>query len=365
VPTTPGAYTTAGPETEIGTCSFLTKLNQTGTGLVYSTRLRTVCNATEVAVDSSGNAYILQDSQGCCIPPVTPGAHDTQRNGVDIYVMKLNATGTGLMYGSFLGGSDAEFPAAIAVLGGGAVAIAGQTSSTDFPTTAGAYDESYNGTGDTFITKLQAYDGYPRPRGATPTRFALVLAYKQCLGSGNRTHGPPLAHPSCAPPQQGSDFLTVGTADANAKPALNEGFVRFETLPGNPATPAVDEADIKIDIFMDDVFTKAPLDDYAGELRPEVSIRITDRDVPNSVMSTVQDFLFPFVVPCAPTADPAEGSTCSYSTTVDSIIPGAIVEGKRAMWTLGAVNVYDGGSDGDADTLFGNTVLARPGVFVP
>src|SRR5690349_4715296 len=55
---------------------------------------------------------------------------------------------------------------------------------------------------------------HPRPRGATPLRAALVPAYEKCT-SPNTRHGPPLAFPSCSPPVQTSNFLTVGTPDAN------------------------------------------------------------------------------------------------------------------------------------------------------
>src|SRR6266540_822347 len=54
-----------------------------------------------------------------------------------------------------------------------------------------------------------------RPKGASPLHASLVPAYKQCTGTGNRTHGAPLAFPSCAPPVQTSNSLTVGTPDAN------------------------------------------------------------------------------------------------------------------------------------------------------
>ena len=110
---------------------------------------------------------------------------------------------------------------------------------------------------------LPVYPGYARPKGATPFRVALATAYRQCTAP-DRTHGPPLAFPSCSGPQQASNYLTVGTGDSNGLPARNEGSVRLDTLLGNPATPA-DEADVRIEAFMDDVFTKPGLADYAGE----------------------------------------------------------------------------------------------------
>ena len=73
-----------------------------------------------------------------------------------------------------------------------------------------------------------------------------------------------------------SDYLTVGTGDSNGLPARNEGHVRLDSLLGNPATPA-DEADVRIELYSDDVFTKA-LADYGGELRAQFTVRITDRD---------------------------------------------------------------------------------------
>ncbi len=60
------------------------------------------------------------------------------------------------------------------------------------------------------------YTGYARPKGATPFRASLVVAFKSCTAP-NRQHGPALAFPSCAPPVQESDWLTTGTADSNGQ----------------------------------------------------------------------------------------------------------------------------------------------------
>ena len=58
--------------------------------------------------------------------------------------------------------------------------------------------------------------GFARPAGATPLRVPLVPAYEPC-SSPSLNHGPPLAFPSCGPPVQASDHLTVGTPDANGQ----------------------------------------------------------------------------------------------------------------------------------------------------
>ena len=62
--------------------------------------------------------------------------------------------------------------------------------------------------------------------------------------------------------------------------------------------------------------------------------------------------------------DPSPHSECHTTTTADALIPGAIKEGRRSIWRLGQVVVYDGGSDGDTATA-DNTVFARQGFFVP
>ena len=70
------------------------------------------------------------------------------------------------------------------------------------------------------------FEGYARPKAASPLRVPLVPAYLVCRAP-NRTHGPPLDSPSCAPPVQLSHYLTVGTPDANGSAANSTGFARL------------------------------------------------------------------------------------------------------------------------------------------
>jgi Tol biopolymer transport system component len=205
--------------------------------------------------------------------------------------------------------------------------------------------------------------GYPRPRGASPLHVALVTAYARCAAP-NRTHGPPLSFGSCNPPGKASQHLTVGTGDSNNRPARNEGFLRLVTIPGNIATLA-DEADVAIRFFSDDIFN-LDLSDYAGELRASVPITITDQDnTPAPGAATTPSFDLRVDATCTPTADPQEGSVCQASTSADALLPGLIKEGRRTIWQTGQVVVHDGGPDGDAATVTGNTLFARQGVFVP
>jgi hypothetical protein len=77
------------------------------------------------------------------------------------------------------------------------------------------------------------------------------------------------------------------------------------------------------------------------------------------------DWPLGFTVPCAATPDPSVGSTCSTSTSADSLLPGIAVEGSRAIWELGELELFDGGADGDGDTTADNTLFATQGLFVP
>jgi hypothetical protein len=208
---------------------------------------------------------------------------------------------------------------------------------------------------------------YARPKGATPTRVALVPAFAQCT-SPNRTHGAPLAFPSCASPTQTSGYLTIGSPDSNGQGANSSGYVRFAVAPGDPFTPG-DQADIGLKVSVTDVRRKSDLSDYSGELELVTRLRITDRDnTPNPGgpgPGTVEDTPLTAAVSCTPTASTTIGSSCTLQTTIDALYPGAVKETRRSIWQLGQVQVLDGGSDDLASTTADNTLFMVQGVFAP
>ena len=127
-------------------------------GLIYSTFLGgTLLDHCEgIAVDTLGNAYITGQTKSLGFP-TRAGAYDTTYNGnSDIFITKLNSAGNGLIYSTFLGATlnDTGWGIAIDTLGN--AYITGLTYSSDFPTTPGAYDTSFNGGKDAFITKLNS-----------------------------------------------------------------------------------------------------------------------------------------------------------------------------------------------------------------
>jgi hypothetical protein len=206
--------------------------------------------------------------------------------------------------------------------------------------------------------------GYPRPKSARVGWTYLVPAYPSCTAP-DRTHGPPLAHGSCSDPRQISSHLTVGTPDANGRPANATGLVRYGARIGDPATPA-DEADLNFILTVRDVRAASDLADYEGELELRVEVRLTDRaSGPGATEpATVTDFDFAVPFPCAATADTTTGSDCALSTTAEALMPGAVGEGDRSIWAQGRARVYDGGPDGVAATPDNHIFLVQ-GIFVP
>jgi beta-propeller repeat-containing protein len=204
-PTTSGAFdTTNGPPPD----AFVTKLNAAGTGLLYSTYLGGdgQDNGRGIAVDSAGSAYVTGDTASTDFP-TSAGAFATTLDGIsDAFVTKLNAAGSGLAYSTYLGGGDREIGFDIAVDTAGSAYVTGSTWSTDFPTSAGAFDTTLSGAGDTadaFVTKLN-------PAG---TGFL----YSTYLGGGSHEEGDAIAIDSLgsvyiAGITSSTDFPTSGGA---------------------------------------------------------------------------------------------------------------------------------------------------------
>lgn len=166
-PTTPGVYDTTYNGALDGIISCL---SSNGSQLLYSTYLGTSSEDMILALDVSNSGEAIVGGYTSSINfPVTSGAYDTTYNGaIDAYVTRISADGTVLVYSTYLGGSDDDgttyqYPtvensdAMIIVLDDADnVIVGGATFSSDFPTTPGAYDTTYNDSADIFITKINA-----------------------------------------------------------------------------------------------------------------------------------------------------------------------------------------------------------------
>jgi predicted acyl esterase len=206
---------------------------------------------------------------------------------------------------------------------------------------------------------------YPQPRVASPVQVALVPVFSQCT-SPNRQHGSPLAFGSCRPPLQLSPQLTFGTREANGEAPNFVGSAGYGVVGDDPLTPA-SEADVALSVSLTDVRRGNGLADYAGELESRTSLQITDRSSGGTLdeAATVQSLALHAAVPCAPTAAADTGADCAVLTSANTLVPGTVLVGSRAIWELGDVEVLDGGADGAAATTADNTLLARQGLFVP
>jgi hypothetical protein len=170
------------------------------------------------------------------------------------------------------------------------------------------------------------------------------------------------------PPTPESSYLTVGTPDSNGQGAGSVGSVLFKVRTAAPEdiTIAVSNTDVRC-AGTSGGCNGGALANYAGDIGFDATFRITDKSNGGIGSGTVVDMPVRFSVPCATTASTTIGSTCSINTSVDTLLgASAIIDGKRAIWQLnGDVKLFDGGSDGVASTVAGNTLFAVGGLFVP
>jgi len=139
--------------------AFVTKLNANGSALLYSTYLGgSDFEATNgIAVDSAGNAYVTGVIKSTDFPTVNAvqGTHGGATR--DAFVTKLNATGSALLYSTYLGGSLIDRGFAIAVDSAGNAYVTGTTFSTNFPVTPDSFQPAGGSSQDFFISKLGDY----------------------------------------------------------------------------------------------------------------------------------------------------------------------------------------------------------------
>jgi len=182
---------------------FVTKFYGDGSALVYSTYFggSDIETGFDIAVDNAGNAYLTGVTYSLDFP--TLNAVQTVRSGTtDAFITKFNATGSSLVFSTYLGGGFNEN------INGGSIAIdtatnvyvTGTTESPNFPTTPGAFQTTFGGGGDTFVAKLDA-------SGSN-------LAYSTFLGGSS-------GGSAIEVDMKGNAYVTGGTSSAN-----------FPTTPG-------------------------------------------------------------------------------------------------------------------------------------
>lgn len=111
--------------------------------------------ARSVVLDASGNPVLAGYTYSSNFP-TTAGVYDRTANGQgDAFVSKFSSTGA-LLWSTYLGGSADDRASCVKLNSSGQPILVGNTASSDFPTTLGAYDRSYGLNGDAFVAKLSS-----------------------------------------------------------------------------------------------------------------------------------------------------------------------------------------------------------------
>lgn len=204
-PVTPGAFDGSFNGGDYD--AFVAKLNRTGSELVYATFLggSDSDEGYSIVVDGVGRAYLAGRTASNNFP-TTLNAFDGSFNGgsYDAFVARLNRTGSGLNYATFLGGSSSEEVRDIDVNEAGEAYVTGMTYSSDFPTTPGAFDRRFDGYSDAFVARLD-------PIGHR-------LTYATFLGGGSGESGSGIALD-----RRGNAYV-AGSTDSNDFPTTPGAF---------------------------------------------------------------------------------------------------------------------------------------------
>jgi hypothetical protein len=219
-PTTAGAFDTNG--SGVGGNArdgFIFKLSPTA-DLVYSTYIGGSGDerANSIAVDSSGAAYLTGLTPSTNFP-TTAGAFQETNNGADdAYVVKLKPDGSGIVFGTYLGGTGNERAADIKIDSGGALYVTGRSASANFPT-LNAHDSGWNGGEDIFVTKLN-------PAGTS-------LVYSTLLGGSGDDNGIGIALDTNGAAYitgytRSTDFPTLNAYNPNANGGKDAFAVKFD-----------------------------------------------------------------------------------------------------------------------------------------
>jgi beta-propeller repeat-containing protein/HYDIN/CFA65/VesB family protein len=190
--------------------AFVTKINASGTAVLYSTYLGDGIDdlGTRIAVDTAGNAYITGSTHSSDFPIVN-AIQPAKRGFRDAFVTKLNASGSALVYSTYLGGGGDDYGDDIATDVAGNTYVLGATSSNDFPT-VNALQPTGHGSGDAFVTKINA-DGS-------------ALVYSTYLGGSGTEWGAGIAVDKAGNAYVSGTTESTDFPTANAIQSTNHGY---------------------------------------------------------------------------------------------------------------------------------------------
>lgn len=225
--------------------AFLAKLNPLGSSLIYSTYLggsNFDFGSGRIALDNSGNAYLIGSTSSTDFPTVKP-VQPTLGGERDAYVAKVNQTGSVLVYSTYLGGSGVESGFGIDVDAAGNAYVTGATSSTNFPT-ANPLRPALGGIQDAFLAKIAL-----TPQEAIES---IIERVGGLVDVGKLTPGQ--AAPLLAMLRAAIAALDVGQARAaisvlQAFTTVVQVYIRIEFLSLEDGQPLIDAANSVIELL--------------------------------------------------------------------------------------------------------------------
>jgi photosystem II stability/assembly factor-like uncharacterized protein len=183
--------------------AFVTKLNQTGTALVYSTYLGGIAtdSGNAITVDTAGNAYVTGSTSSTNFPTTRGmfGASTPSFTFSDAFVSKLNPGGTSIIYSTTIGGFLDDVGNGIALDSLGGAYLVGTAKASDFPTTPGAFQTVLSGQSDAFVARLVpdphltsdlSIDIVATPAGPPPITVSMPMRFEIRVTN----HGPDPAY---------------------------------------------------------------------------------------------------------------------------------------------------------------------------
>ena len=231
-----------------GNDAFVTKVNSDGTAFTYSTYLGGNLDdyGQSIAIDTSGNAYVAGGTFSSDFPTQGTPVQSSNAGGLDVFVTKLNSTGSSpLVYSTYLGGSNTDEGYGIAVDGNNYAYVTGKTSSLDLSTTANAVQTTNGGGYDAFIAKFN-----------TTASSLLYLTY---LGGTALEYGQSIAVDSSenvyvTGHTNSSAFPTAGTPYQSTSGGDRDAFVTKSTTKDPPTPPSPPSSGDNC--FIDTVFSR-------------------------------------------------------------------------------------------------------------
>ncbi len=288
----------------LGTNAFVTKLNNTATTLVYSTYVGSGTATTTgagIALDLSDQAYI------------------TGKVGSHVLVDALNAAGSTLVYSTTLSGNNTDIGTAIAVMPGGAATVVGTTTSTTFPTTAGALQSSLQGSQSAFVAQLsaagsQSYGSYLG--GSTRSGFGLGASTTPAAVALN-----PLGAAYVVGWTNTNNFPTAGAPYQGSSAGGNDAFIA-QFVPG-AAAPLITAISPDTGSSSTDHITYNPNLTISGTATPSTTVTLERADL--GVLGSVSV---------------SSGGTWSYNYTATTLPEGSYDFIARDSNASGAKSAY-------------------------